>query len=264
MFVTGGGTGLGKAIASEFARLGADIVIASRSPNTSRPANRPSPTSAPGSRRSNATSATPNRSRRHSMPPRPHSGCRVFDQQRRRQLPGPGRGHVAQRGAPSSTSPSTAPSSSPENSGGDTRRRDARLDHQCRGVVRLDRWSRFRPQRRSKGRRQEHGRDPRRRVGPVRHPGQRTRPRPDAPRGHDRRHPGQPRPHPRQGCDPTRIAGRPAPGTRWAATFLASPFARFISGHTLVVDGANWQRRSLTNPEVVTVRDQMGRGPFEP
>jgi NAD(P)-dependent dehydrogenase (short-subunit alcohol dehydrogenase family) len=49
----------------------------------------------------------------------------------------------------------------------------------------------------------------------------------------------------------------------WAATFLASPYARFISGHTLVVDGANWQRRSLTNPEVVTVRDQMGKGPFE-
>jgi NAD(P)-dependent dehydrogenase (short-subunit alcohol dehydrogenase family) len=50
----------------------------------------------------------------------------------------------------------------------------------------------------------------------------------------------------------------------WAATFLASPYGRFISGHTLVVDGANWQRRSLTNPEVVTVREQMGRGPFEP
>ncbi|WP_152991528.1 SDR family oxidoreductase [Frankia sp. R43] len=50
----------------------------------------------------------------------------------------------------------------------------------------------------------------------------------------------------------------------WAATFLASPYARFISGHTLVVDGANWQRRSLTNPAVVTVRDQMGRGPFAP
>ena len=49
----------------------------------------------------------------------------------------------------------------------------------------------------------------------------------------------------------------------WAATFLASPYARFISGHTLVVDGANWQRRLLTNPPVVTVRDQMGRGPFE-
>ena len=49
----------------------------------------------------------------------------------------------------------------------------------------------------------------------------------------------------------------------WAATFLASPYARFISGHTLVVDGANWQRRSLTNPPVVTIRDQMGRPPFE-
>jgi NAD(P)-dependent dehydrogenase (short-subunit alcohol dehydrogenase family) len=45
----------------------------------------------------------------------------------------------------------------------------------------------------------------------------------------------------------------------WAATFLASPYARFISGHTLVVDGANWQRRSLTNPPVQTVRQQMGR-----
>lgn len=50
----------------------------------------------------------------------------------------------------------------------------------------------------------------------------------------------------------------------WAATFLASPYARFVSGHTLVVDGANWQRRLLTNPPVVTVREQMGKGPFEP
>ena len=48
----------------------------------------------------------------------------------------------------------------------------------------------------------------------------------------------------------------------WAATFLASPYARFISGHTLVVDGANWQRRNLTSPPVTTVRDQLGRGAF--
>jgi NAD(P)-dependent dehydrogenase (short-subunit alcohol dehydrogenase family) len=48
----------------------------------------------------------------------------------------------------------------------------------------------------------------------------------------------------------------------WAATFLASPYARFISGHTLVVDGANWQRRSMTNPPVVSIRDQMGKEPF--
>ncbi len=50
----------------------------------------------------------------------------------------------------------------------------------------------------------------------------------------------------------------------WAATFLASPYARFVSGHTLVVDGANWQRRSLVNPSVETIRDQLGRGAFSP
>ncbi|RAJ75295.1 MULTISPECIES: SDR family oxidoreductase [unclassified Streptomyces] len=50
----------------------------------------------------------------------------------------------------------------------------------------------------------------------------------------------------------------------WAATFLASPYARFISGHTLVVDGANWQRRDLVNAPVTTVREQLGRGPFAP
>ncbi|MGW2813731.1 SDR family oxidoreductase [Streptomyces sp. NPDC001415] len=48
----------------------------------------------------------------------------------------------------------------------------------------------------------------------------------------------------------------------WAATFLASPYARFISGHTLVVDGANWQRRALVTPPVSSVREQLGRGPF--
>ena len=63
-------------------------------------------------------------------------------------------------------------------------------------------------------------------------------------------------------CQPALRVGR-LQELGWAATFLASPFARFISGHTLVVDGANWQRRLLTNPPVVTVRKQMGRGPFE-
>ena len=64
-------------------------------------------------------------------------------------------------------------------------------------------------------------------------------------------------------CQPALRVGR-LRELGWAATFLASPFARFISGHTLVVDGANWQRRSMTNPPVVTIRDQMGKGPFEP
>jgi NAD(P)-dependent dehydrogenase (short-subunit alcohol dehydrogenase family) len=63
-------------------------------------------------------------------------------------------------------------------------------------------------------------------------------------------------------CQPALRVGR-LRELGWAATFLASPYARFVSGHTLVVDGANWQRRTLTNPPVVTVRDQMGKGPFE-
>ncbi|NLA35153.1 MAG: SDR family oxidoreductase [Actinobacteria bacterium] len=64
-------------------------------------------------------------------------------------------------------------------------------------------------------------------------------------------------------CQPAlRVGQRQELG--WAATFLASPYARFISGHTLVVDGANWQRRMLTNPPVVPIRTQMGRGEFDP
>ena len=71
------------------------------------------------------------------------------------------------------------------------------------------------------------------------------------------------RTHEKDGCQPAMRVGR-VRELGWAATFLASPYARFISGHTLVVDGANWQRRSLTNPQVVTVRDQMGKDPFDP
>ena len=71
-------------------------------------------------------------------------------------------------------------------------------------------------------------------------------------------------------ADPEKDALQPAMrvGTRrelgWAATFLASPYARFITGHTLVVDGANWQRRAMTNPTVVPIRQQMGKGAFDP
>ncbi len=70
------------------------------------------------------------------------------------------------------------------------------------------------------------------------------------------------RTHEKDPCQPAMRVGR-LRELGWAATFLASPFARFISGHTLVVDGVNWQRRSMTNPAVVTIRDQMGKGPFE-
>lgn len=69
--------------------------------------------------------------------------------------------------------------------------------------------------------------------------------------------------HDKDDRQPAMRVGRPHE-LGWAATFLASPYAAFISGHTLVVDGANWQRRTLTMPPVETVRDQMGRGTFEP
>lgn len=62
-------------------------------------------------------------------------------------------------------------------------------------------------------------------------------------------------------CQPAMRVGRPRE-LGWAATFLASPYARFVSGHTMVVDGANWQRRNLTREPVVTVRQQMGKGEF--
>jgi NAD(P)-dependent dehydrogenase (short-subunit alcohol dehydrogenase family) len=48
----------------------------------------------------------------------------------------------------------------------------------------------------------------------------------------------------------------------WAATFLASPFAAYVTGHSLVVDGANWQRRSMLMPEFVPIREQLGKPPF--
>ena len=48
----------------------------------------------------------------------------------------------------------------------------------------------------------------------------------------------------------------------WAATFLASPYASYITGCTLVVDGANWQRRAMLQPEFVPIREQLGKGPF--
>ena len=47
----------------------------------------------------------------------------------------------------------------------------------------------------------------------------------------------------------------------WACAFLCSKYASYITGHTMVVDGANWQRRFLTQPEFQSVRDQLGLDP---
>jgi len=48
----------------------------------------------------------------------------------------------------------------------------------------------------------------------------------------------------------------------WAATFLSSPYASYITGATLTVDGANWQRRHMLMPEFRPIREQLGKEPF--
>lgn len=46
----------------------------------------------------------------------------------------------------------------------------------------------------------------------------------------------------------------------WAATYLCSPFAAYLTGHTLVLDGANWLRRyGFGMPEFEPVRDRFDR-----
>ena len=43
----------------------------------------------------------------------------------------------------------------------------------------------------------------------------------------------------------------------WAVTWLCSPYAAFVTGHTLVVDGANWLRRDFVMPEFTAVEEQL-------
>lgn len=43
----------------------------------------------------------------------------------------------------------------------------------------------------------------------------------------------------------------------WAATFLCSPYAAYLTGHNFVLDGADHLRRSLRMPEFTPVRQQM-------
>lgn len=45
----------------------------------------------------------------------------------------------------------------------------------------------------------------------------------------------------------------------WAVTWLCSPYAAFVTGHTLVVDGANWLRRDFVMPEFTPVGEQLAQ-----
>jgi NAD(P)-dependent dehydrogenase (short-subunit alcohol dehydrogenase family) len=43
----------------------------------------------------------------------------------------------------------------------------------------------------------------------------------------------------------------------WAATWLCSPYASFVTGHVLVVDGGNWLRRDFAMPPFRPITDQL-------
>ncbi len=45
----------------------------------------------------------------------------------------------------------------------------------------------------------------------------------------------------------------------WAATYLCSDYAAFCSGHTFVLDGANWLRRTLRMPKFEPVRNWLSK-----
>ena len=44
----------------------------------------------------------------------------------------------------------------------------------------------------------------------------------------------------------------------WAAAWMCSPYAAYLTGHTLVLDGGNWLRRGLAMPDFVPVHQQLG------
>jgi NAD(P)-dependent dehydrogenase (short-subunit alcohol dehydrogenase family) len=57
---------------------------------------------------------------------------------------------------------------------------------------------------------------------------------------------------------PAGRAGRPHE-LGWAATYLCSPYASFITGHVLVVDGGNWLRRDFAMPPFTPINQQLSR-----
>lgn len=126
-------------------------------------------------------------------------------EQRGRQLPLPGRGPLPGRLAGGGGHhPDRHLVHDPRVRPPPPRRGDAGLDRGRRRLLRLDRRAGLRAQRGGQGRGEEPGGDARRRVGAVRHPDQRARPRAVRARRDDRGHPGRP------GARRTGLPGRPA------------------------------------------------------
>ena len=84
-----------------------------------------------------------------------------------------------------------------------------------------------------------------------------------SPTRHDIRHPFQPGPHQRQGRLPARAARGGAPGAGLGGHVPGVAVRTIHLGPHPGGGRANWLRRTMTSPPVVTVRDQMGRGPFQ-
>ena len=57
-------------------------------------------------------------------------------------------------------------------------------------------------------------------------------------------------------CQPHEIA--------WCVVYMCSPFAAYLTGATMVVDGASWQRPGRTPPRFEPIRDRYGKALGKP